>query len=312
MSEGGTRAVATAAHSLSSLVWKNLRLPTVGCLRAQPHANLHGSLAVRTVCRHKGRVAWDPQTTTHTRFRDLHAGVGELALSLKRNRHHRRLRDLDEADQAAIRDCLEVVEWMLWKLGLHYRSELPLIEAAVMQVRLAFSEYMHRLVCGSLLDRWLGRMSLSFRPLRVWLFQRLHHTLTTLEAGVGALQLGAMIERDAVPPEVAREPDKIWAMVASKGCDLRHRLDRDSGRRRRGPNTRTRSWLATSCRRACDLLLLRSLGFREREMEHVLGFDHATISEWVDKCGRAERRLRAAAPSQGSAPVPLNPPRPHA
>jgi len=235
-----------------------------------------------------------------------------LVRSLNRNRHHQRLSDLDEAEQDAIRDCLEVVEWMLWKLGLHYRSEVPLIEAAVMQVRLAFSEYMHRLACGSLLERWLGRMSLSFRPLRVWLFQRLHHTLTTLETGVGALQFEAMSERDPVPPEVARKPDKIWAMVASNGCDLRRRLDRDSGRPRRGPNARTRSWLANSCRRACDLLLLRSLGFREREMEDVLGFDHATISEWVDKCGRAEKRLRDASNSQGSAPVPLNSPRPHA
>lgn len=284
----------------------------MGCPRVQLPANLHGNLAVRTVYRHKGRVAWDPQTTTSDRFRDLHAGVRELVRSLNRNRHHRHLSDLDEADQDAIRDCLEVVEWMLWKLGFHYRSELPLIEAAVMQVRLAFSEYMHRLVCGSLLERWLGRMSLSFRPLRVWLFQRLHHTLATVETGVGALQLEAMIDRDAVPPEVAREPDKIWAMVASKGCDLRRRLDRDSSRPGRGPNARTRSWLATSCRRACDLLLLRSLGFREREMEHVLGFDHSTISEWVDKCGRAEKRLRAAAHGQGPVPVPLNPPRPHA
>lgn len=257
-------------------------------------------------------MAREPRTWTETRCRDLNQGVRGLLRSLQRNRHRERLTDLPSDDQEAIRDCLEVVEIVLWKLGFHYRSDVQGIEAAVLQVRMAFAEYMRRIAGGGLIERWLARMSLRFRPLRVWLFLRLHEGLEELDQRVGKVQLSAMPERDTFPSEVTREPDPIMAKVRESSCNLRRRLKSEVTDRARAPSARMRRWLAEPCLRACDLLVLQSVGFREREMEQVLGFDHTTISEWARKCQKLEEALHEEAGKQKLPAEPLNSRKSHA
>lgn len=264
--------------------------------------------------RHIPVVAEQPESWRDDQCRDLKRGVRDLLDSLRRNRERRRLAELTADDQAAIRDCHDVVEYILWKLAFHYRSDVPMVEAAVMEARAAFSEYMLRLAYGPFLDRWLARMSLSFRSLHVWLFLRLQRSFEDLETGVGAVQFSAMRERNCFPPEISRQPDPLLVKVSARPCQLknfspRNRLDREQ----RAPG-RTRRRLAAYCARACDLLLLKSLGFRVRDMEEALGIDHSTIQNVKVDCELERNRLhqeQAAVVKRPSNP-PANSLNPHA
>jgi hypothetical protein len=183
-----------------------------------------------------------------------------------------------------------------------------------MAARTAFSEYMLRLAYGPFLDRWLARMSLSFRSLHVWLFLRLQRSFEDLETGVGAVQFSAMRERNCLPPEISRQPDPLLVKVSARPCQLkkfspRNRLDREQ----RAPG-RTRRRLGAYCARACDLLLLKSLGFRVRDMEEALGIDHSTIQNVKVDCEEERKRLLREDPKVVKSPanLPAAPLKPHA
>lgn len=182
------------------------------------------------------------------------------------------------------KDCRELIDYLLWRFCLNRTDNVELACQAVIETRKLFFDKIQDHIGPKSFRTWaVEEWNAWLVPFNVWLFIEAKKKVQELELKHQELMLGssAVSLSDkrvlAAINRLARQPSPGQCPLRNYATRIREKVGRKTAEIRRQLSS-------DNCRKACELILLSSCGFRMADISLSLGVDKSWPATTLYDC----------------------------